>query len=349
MNSTNSTYYPLTFWFAQFGFPNILDILIFYTITPLSLISFGLNILAYRILVKAPFLNSEFYAYMKYYVLYGAVLSSLLTTSFICTTHNIFEFTNSNGAIIYGLYVYWFFQAILLIFGSGLEILLLIERSLYFLPASFKSVKNIIKTKKYLMFFLIASCFISTIFSFAAQPEYLDVQLDENTTHRIWYYGVANFSLTLTGNVLIYFAYIIRDILPLFLKIGLNVFIVFSIKNYMRKLEMEKLAFAQKITFSLQNNEINLNANNKAHYNFISRAERNQTYSAVIMSFFSLLEHSFYVAENVLYFFHYFEVYIFFLYAGVMSIVLKLIGNIFILYIFNSLFRNEVKRYFNFL
>ena len=32
----------------------------------------------------------------------------------------------------------------------------------------------------------------------------------------------------------------------------LNAFIVYSIKNYIKKLEMEKLAFDQKISFSLE-------------------------------------------------------------------------------------------------
>ena len=127
MNSTNATFYPLAYWFAQFCFPYKLDLLNFYTITPLSLISLGLNIFAYRILIRAPFLNSEFYGYMKYYVLYGAFFSIILTTSFISYTRNIFDFTNSYGACLYGLYSTGFFYGALLIFGSGLEILLLLH------------------------------------------------------------------------------------------------------------------------------------------------------------------------------------------------------------------------------
>ena len=346
MNSSNVTYYPLSFWFAQFGYPQTLDSLNFYTITPLSLISLCLNIIAYRILVKAPFSNSEFYGYMKFYVLNGACLSLVLMTSFITSTRNIFEFTNSYGAGLYGLLSCGFLQATFLIFGSILEVLLLVERSFYFLPASFRSIKIVFKSKIFLLLCLIFAFLIGTIFIFSGEPNYLEVQLDEKTWYRIWFYGVTSFSLTFIGSALFFLANIIRDILPLFLKIGLNVFIVFSIKNYMRKLEMEKLAFAQKISFSIQNNQsqVNLNVNSNVHYNFISRAERNQTYTAIIMSLFSLLEHSFYVLAYLLYFFNKVELYLYFVFAAFLSIVLKLIGNLLILYIFNSLFRTEVKK-----
>ena len=344
MNSTNATFYPLTYWFAKFGFPYKLDLLNFYTITPLSLISLCLNVFAYRILIKAPFLNSEFFGFMKYYVLYGAFFSLVLTTSFTSFTRNIFDFTNSYGACLYGLYSSGFFHAALVIFGSGLEILLLFERSLYFSPSSFKNMKIIIKSKKFLFIFLIIACLIGVIFIFGADPSYLDVQLDEKTWHRVWYYGVTSFSLTIAGNVLFYFANITRDILPLILKITLNTFIVYSIKNYTRKLEMEKQAFAQKISFSSPIDQIHVNTNNRTHYGFISKAQRNQTYSAIIMSLFSLFEHTFYAMAYGMYFFNKVELYVFFVYAGLLSIVLKLIGNILILFIFNSLFRNEIKK-----
>ena len=172
------------------------------------------------------------------------------------------------------------------------------------------------------------------------------VKLDEKTWHRVWFYGVTSFSLTIAGNALFYFANITRDILPLLLKITINAFIVYSIKNYTRKLELEKIAFAQKITFSLpiSQNQIHSSANNKTHYGFISKAQRNQTYSAIITSLFSLFEHTFYVLAYGMYFFNKVDLYVFFVYAAFLSIVVKLIGNILVLYIFNSLFRNEIKK-----
>ena len=57
-----------------------------------------------------------------------------------------------------------------------------------------------------------------------------------------------------------------------------------------------------------------------------------------------MFEHSFYALAYGMYYFQKIELYLFFLYAAFLSIALKLIGNILILYIFNSLFRKEVKK-----
>ena len=114
-------------------------------------------------------------------------------------------------------------------------------------------------------------------------------------------------------------------------------------KNYKKKLEMEKLAFAQKIMFSLGNDQATINI---PHYSFISKADHNQTYIAIIMSMFSLLEHSFNIVWYVLNFFNSFYLANGFLYAALLSVVLKLIGNLFILRKFNSLFSIELKKKF---
>ena len=105
---------------------------------------FILNIVQYTLLG----LGSLFVTVTIVKVFYGAFFSLILTTSFISFTRNIFDFTNSYGACLYGLYLNGFFQTALLIFGSGLEISLLFERSLYFSPSSFKNMKIVVKSKK---------------------------------------------------------------------------------------------------------------------------------------------------------------------------------------------------------
>ena len=64
------------------------------------------------------------------------------------------------------------------------------------------------------------------------------------------------------------------------------------------------------------------------------------------MSMFSLLEHSFNIVWYVLNFFNSFYLANGFLYAALLSVVLKLIGNLFILRKFNSLFSIELKKKF---
>ena len=86
---------------------------------------------------------------------------------------------------------------------------------------------------------------VPTFFLFI--PTYDDVQLDENTSYRIWYMGITDFSYTLSGKALTYLQYLIRDVLPLFIKLILNSMLVYLVKSYVNKLKKEKLANVQTI------------------------------------------------------------------------------------------------------
>ena len=86
--------------------------------------------------------------------------------------------------------------------------------------------------------------------------------------------------------------------------------------------------------------QINLNTKRTIHYNFYTKNRKKSD----IMSLFSLLEHSFYPLEYSLYFFRFFELYLYFVYGALLFYLFKLIENILILYFFNSLFRKELKR-----
>ena len=268
MNSTNETFYPLSYWFDLFGYTYIFDSLYFFALTPICLISLGLNIITFRVLIRKPFMKSRFFSYMRHYVLNGIFQSLILMTTFIINTHNFFEFTNTYEALFYGIYIYFCLFSSSLLFGSCLETLMVIERSLYFLPAKFKKIK-IINIKIVFLITMVLSVFMSATIILSNECAYFDVQLSENTSYRIWYLGVKSFTSSLVGGILNYLFYIVKDVLPLILKILSNSFLVYLMKTYKKKLEMEKLAFAQKITFSIEN-EPNTAFLNTQHYSFIS-------------------------------------------------------------------------------
>ena len=347
MNSTNETFYPLSYWFDLFGYTYIFDSLYFFALTPICLISLGLNIMTFHALNKKPFMKSRFFSYMRYYVFNGIFQSLISMTTFIINTHNFFEFTNTYEALFYGIYIYFSLFSSSLLFGSCLEILMVIERSLYFLPAKFKKIK-IINIKIISIIVLLISVFINAIFIFLTEPAYSDVQLSEKTWHRIWYFGFTSFSSTLAGSILNFLVHIIRDIFPLILKIALNSLIVYLVKDYSKKLQMEKLEFAQKITFTKENDQNTTAEINTTHYNFISKTDRNQTFVAILMSLFSLFEHAFNILWYFIYLFNRIVLSNAFLYAALLSVLIKLICNFFILYKFNCLFRNEIKKMFKF-
>ena len=340
MNSTNETYYPLEFWFEAFGIPKYLDLISAYIILPIGLISFLLNVLAFIVLRKQSFQKSLFFSYMKLYILNGAILSLICSTTFIFIAQKIFSFSNTYYADAYGAYVFTPVQTMFFLYTSLLEICILIERLLYFLPSRFRKIQNInfIKLNLFLVLFCII-LHIPSIFFFV--PAFVDVQLDRNTSYRIWYAGITDFSNTFIGQLFNYLQYLIRDILPLILKIILNSMLVYLVKSYLNKLKKEKFANAQKF-FKTRNDSVNVNIHNE---NYISKTDRNQTYISLIMCIFSIFEHIFYIGSIILYFLNEFTISNILFCLASLFIAFKHMFNILVLYKFNTLFKIELKKF----
>jgi hypothetical protein len=88
------------------------------------------------------------------------------------------------------------------LFSCFLEICVVVERSLYFLPKKYRNkAKNLDFNKLILaLFSFCVIIHVPLLFFFA--PAYADVQLDKSKWYRIWYTGVVDFSYTLTGKIL---------------------------------------------------------------------------------------------------------------------------------------------------
>ena len=337
MNSSNETYYPLDFWFEALGFPKNLEILTVYIIAPLGIMSFLLNLLTFMVLCKKCFLGSIFFSYMKLYIFSGTILSLISSTFFILVTQRLFRFSNTYEAVAYSLYFFSSVQPMFFLYCCFLEICIVIERSFYFLPKRFRKFQNIdFNTFNLILFLFCVILHIPILFLFF--PDHMDVQLDNSTSYRIWYIGVADFSNTLPGKLFTYSQYMITGAIPLIVKIILNSILVYLVKSYVNKLKRDKLANAQKV-FNLSNDIQN--------GNFISKTDRNQTFISIIMCVFSIFEHIFYIVSYILYFLNeYSDSNIYFCIAT-LFIIVKHLFNILILYKFNSLFKSELKKFLN--
>lgn len=184
MNSSNDTYYPLEYWFELFGYPVSVEIISTFLVLPFGLISFLLNLISFIVLTKQCFLGSIFYSYMKLYIINGAILSLISSTQFIAGTHKMFSFTNSYGALAYTIYFFISTQATFFLFTCFLEICIVIERSMYFLPKRFRKIQNIDFNKLTLILFLFCIMLhLPTLFF--SVPAYLDIQSDKNIPYRI--------------------------------------------------------------------------------------------------------------------------------------------------------------------
>lgn len=343
MNVTNETFYPLEVWLTQYGYLENLEILNVYILIPSSLISFGFNAFSFIILLKSRFLGSVFFSYMKLYVFNAAILSLLCSTTFIAITSKLLNFTNSYSSLFYSIYVFGTLQSILFLYSCLLEICVLIEQSLFFLPKRFKKLYQI-EFNKFILFSFLFSVLVNIPLFFFFEPTYEDVKLHGNNSYRIWYMGINNFSFTLMGKIFSYAQYVIRDLVPLLTKIILNLILVYLVRKYLNKIKVEKKIFAQKLANQIKISSSSFNQNSI----FISKTDTNQIYIGFMMCFFSFFEHIFYILAYIVYFLKIYDLSHLIFCLAMLSITIKHSFNFFILFKFNNLFRIEVKKMFKF-
>ena len=325
MNSTNETFYPLDYWLGLFGFPYITDVIFAYVITPIWFVSLILSIFSMFILLKTPFFASNFFKYMRLYVANCAILSVVSFTTIIPFTRRFFSITNTYEASVYGICVFWFIGNSLILFSSCIEICLVVERILYLLPRRFKRIKLMGFYKFFCIQFVI--CILVNVPGiFLFEPAFADTQLDQKTLFRIWYFGPTAFSSSLTGQILNYLGYFFRDILPMALKIIFNSLSIYLVGKYVKNKQRIRAASSSELV------------------NF----DRKQTYIAIIMNIFSLLEHLLNVTYYVLYFINSYDLCTLVYVVALFCIALKHLLIFFVLLLFNNLFRNEIGNLFRY-
>ena len=345
MNSTNRTHESLVNWLDIFGFSKTYDIIYVYVLTPCGLISLALNLFSFVILQKLAFKTTKFFRYMRLYVLNSVMLSLFSIGTFIFTTRTIFEFTNTHIADVISNYFIFPTQYVFYFYGSILEICIIIERSQYFLPRRFKKVE-LDRFKLFFLILFLISVIIQLPFYFYFEPVYADVQFDENenTFYRIWYYNTTSFATTLGGKIINFVEFAITDLIPLILKIIMNILLVCLVKQYMNRIKIEKISFANKISSPYLHAKVDYSKERNDEY--ITKTERNQTRIGLLMSLISLFEH---VSNLIFYFLYYFKLYsqsnIAFDVA-LFVILMKHSFNIIILYKFNFIFRMSVIKIF---
>ena len=324
MNSSNATFYSLDYWFSLYQFPRTIDIIVTFILTPFWLLSLIFSIFSLFILMKSTFFASNFFNFMRLYVINCLILSVLALTTIFALTRRIFSITNTYEADFYRVYVYFTAHNSLVLYSNSIEICLVVERILYLLPPRYRRIKLISFKKFFFMLFIICIAInIPGIFLF--EPASVDVQLDPNTTFRIWYFGAASFSNTLVGVALNYFLFIFRDILTMIFEVVLNSALIFLVGKYVRS--------KQRIRGATTTASVPL-------VNF----DRRQTYVALVMSTLSFLKHIVFIASFVLFYFQFYYLFAFFYALALLFIAVKHFLFFFIILAFNSLFRNQVKR-----
>lgn len=334
MNLSNATLYIN----EHFSISKALDAYYVYLLIPLSLISFFFNCFSFYVISKDTFIGNKFYSYTKLYILNGIILSLISTTAFISLTHTILDFTNSSSALIYSRYIFYPIQSMFFLYGSLVEICITMERSLYFLPRSFRKMNNIGFNKFCLGLFLISGLVNLPLYFFYEiksldQDQYI---LDES-----------RFLNTLLGLVLYYTRVGLVYILPCIFKLLMISLIFLLIRKHILKLKLEDKILAKRISPStgVPIYDYTTVANiNKSKY--ISKTDCNKIYIALLVSSFSLIENGLFISAHIIYFTSRFYLYNALYFGALTSITLKYVFNFIIMLKFNFSFRLEIKTMF---
>jgi hypothetical protein len=307
-------------------------------------VAFLLNSISFYILSKPDFSLSIYYSYLKLYILNSIIICVLLITAFTCNTYRIFEFTNSFEALAYGAYFHTPVVSIFYFYSTLLEICIALERSLKFFPAKYRFKKiNNFNNVCMLMFFF--SAVINIPFGFIYCPALAEVPVG-NKILNLYYWGLTDFSLSVHGKVITYLVYFVRDILFLLVKIIINVYSVYVVRQYLTKITIGTFAVSSGAGSynSDENVEINRSISKKG---YLTQTDRNLTYLSIWMCLLSVLENMFYAfaytyfsviqneASLTVFFFSYF------------TLALKHVSNIFVLYFYNNSFKVEFRKKFS--
>ena len=287
MNSSNQTTQNLEYWYRGFGSTPATDNLYVYLLTPLSALSFSLNLISFFILLQKKFQKLRFYTYLRCYVLNNAIISLILTFTFTNLTYRVFNFTNSYGTMLYGGNIQFPLLLSFYYLISLFEICILLERIKFFLPTRFKNL-IVLNSDNFCYILLLYSLLINLPNYFVFVPSYVNVELENNSFYCIYFMSQTEFSHTTAFKAINYLFFAIRDVLTLLAKLILNIIAIILVKQYMLKLKKEKEEFANKISSQILHSNKTAPASNET-FCYISKMQRNQIYLALIKStFFNL-------------------------------------------------------------
>lgn len=324
-NISEITEYTLDDWYNYFGVPFEMDITYVYVLTPISLLSSGFNLLTFIVLLNKDFNLSVIYSYLRLYIFNSLIISFILTTTFVSNSYRIYSFTNTFGSITYGIYVFTPILTVLYFYSNLLEICIIIERTEKYLPAKYRYLKNLDFNKLCLGLFA-----FSIILNIPAFLNYYtaveNVQLEKNTTHLIYYWGISEFSASYYGKAITFTVFFIRDFLFLTIKIGLNILSVHAIRKYLGKLNVV--------------GDVQLTAKKT----YISQTDKNLTKMVIIAIVFSIFENIFFAIANGYYIIVIDQISCYLILVSYLAVAFKHGLNFFIFFMYNNSFRNVFNR-----
>lgn len=342
-NSTdikNFNNYDLEFWLPKFASTWALDSIYLFIVTPVAFLGVILNFFSLFVLCQNFFYKNKIYIYFRCIALNSAIMNLVESGIFVCSTYRYFDFSNTYESNIFGIHVYIPISNTCYLFGSCLDILVNLERCSIF-ESKLQRLFTY-QTKYVCMISFIFCVIISLPFYLFQKVVYFDAPINQNSTYRIWYWGLNSLGESLPGKILAALDYFIRDICFLAAEISINIYLIYLFKKFFKK---NQVIFELNTLSSVAVNNSSKKNSSKLNQR-LTLVERKTTKMVIILCFFSIFMHVFYMALTVYFYFSY-DIIVNTI--GAISVVvttLKNFSNFFLLFKFNNSFRNCVKRIF---
>lgn len=339
-------------WFEIFGSTYSLDMLYICLLTPLSITGLFLNLLCFYVLAKAEFSNILIFRYIKYHILISSVICVALSLLFLSHTIQIFSFTNTFGAKSIGAYIILPTVLICYTFSSILSIFITIER-IYTLKARNQTNKPI--STRFLTTIIVICVLLNIPLILTVYPAYNEVELNTGESFTIYYTGITAFAQSNNGKILCSVSYVFRDILTMTIDLYLNGILILMFKRHVKKRksimstkikELYKAPEPSRMEVDNEQAEMISNLSRSQyvsetclHIEAANKADKNLTIMVILFSVLSVLEHLFVLLGLVSYVVSPDLNTFTFLLVCCLFLAARYASNVFIMAMFNSLFR----------
>jgi hypothetical protein len=236
-NFTDYTFHSHEWWLQFGGSLPWSDAIGMFVMPPIVAVGIILNLVGFLVLqFSQTFKQAKIYTYLKFNFLNGFVCNSTGMFYPFCVVRRYLPFANTYFAL-------WYMNAIGLpianvcyYYNMILDILVTFEKLSIFV----KRLENL--NKKYFtrpemicIIVFMAVLLIDLPYFFFYTPSSQLVYFSPNETYEFTNYHISEFTRSKLGQIILYIQYVIRDIIPLILLIGLNLALVYQLKLFIEK------------------------------------------------------------------------------------------------------------------
>lgn len=335
-NGSNVTYSSLRDVYETFCGPVWLQMAYLVVYTPVSAIGFFLSVLCVFLFFQSEF-KLPLYDYLKLYSISNVIVCFASFFYTFTWSAEVFPFANTYISKFYASYIFTPVVNVSYYFSTALDIIITMDRIALFVP-KVKAINKINAFKLSAITFLI--CFaIDFPYFLTFEPNKLIIPL--NSTYNFTFYinDLTPYAVTQAAQIISNIQFAVRDIIPVFSLVALNIASIVLLKLHLRK--KAKLVKKKKVGDISSSSNTGDEANKKAK---TSNADVKATIMVILISVLTAIQNFLLIAVLL-----YYRVTLFG-FAGILLVFLvdffypfKCMCAFFIFYYFNNNFRKDFR------